>query len=148
MPGPPPNPHARRRNARPGVVRLPAEGRKGKAPAWPLTEATTPELRAAEAKLWRESWALPQAVAWERLKIVREVAMYVRWSVLAEGANQKAAVEARMYSDRLGLTAMAMRRLMWEVVADEVAEARSDRDAPAVASRKRRTDLKAVDGGA
>lgn len=34
--GPPPNPNARRRNARPPKVLLPAEGRQGPAPAWPL----------------------------------------------------------------------------------------------------------------
>lgn len=34
--GPPPNPNARRRNARPAKVTLPAEGRKGPTPAWPL----------------------------------------------------------------------------------------------------------------
>lgn len=34
--GPPPNPHARRRNARPARTALPAEGRKGAAPKWPL----------------------------------------------------------------------------------------------------------------
>lgn len=34
--GPPPNPNARRRNARPARTQLPAEGRKGKTPPWPL----------------------------------------------------------------------------------------------------------------
>jgi hypothetical protein len=34
--GPPPNPNARRRNARPARTALPAEGRKGPAPKWPL----------------------------------------------------------------------------------------------------------------
>lgn len=36
MPGPPGNPNARRRNARVGPVVLPAEGRKGRTPKWPL----------------------------------------------------------------------------------------------------------------
>lgn len=34
--GPPPNPNARRRNARPAQFQLPASGRKGPAPEWPL----------------------------------------------------------------------------------------------------------------
>ena len=38
MPGPPPNPNAVRRNARVGLVTLPAEGHKGRAPKWPLTD--------------------------------------------------------------------------------------------------------------
>lgn len=147
MPGPAPNPHARRRNARTGPVKLPAEGRKGKPPEWPLTPPAKPELRPAELKLWREVWASPQAVAWERMRTFREVAMYVRWSVVAETGDRYAAVEARMLADRLGLTPMSMRRLMWEVVTDDLADARADRTAPVVStpSSKRRTDLRAVD---
>lgn len=38
MPGPPPNPNAVRRNARVGLVTLPAEGHKGRAPKWPLPD--------------------------------------------------------------------------------------------------------------
>lgn len=38
MPGPPPNPNARRRNARVGVVLLPSEGRTGEPPQWPLPD--------------------------------------------------------------------------------------------------------------
>lgn len=34
--GPPPNPNAIRRNLRTGVVVLPAQGRKGRTPTWPL----------------------------------------------------------------------------------------------------------------
>lgn len=34
--GPPPNPNAIRRNARQGLTTLPAEGRKGRTPKWPL----------------------------------------------------------------------------------------------------------------
>lgn len=39
MPGPPPNPHAVRRNARVGMVNLPASGRKGRTPKWPLPDS-------------------------------------------------------------------------------------------------------------
>ncbi|WHT21011.1 hypothetical protein N8J89_08070 [Crossiella sp. CA-258035] len=39
--GPPPNPNARRRNARTARERLPAEGRKGPAPDWPLPKNLT-----------------------------------------------------------------------------------------------------------
>lgn len=34
--GPPPNPNARRRNARPAAMTLPSGGRKGATPKWPL----------------------------------------------------------------------------------------------------------------
>lgn len=36
MPGPPPNPNRRRRNATIALTQLPAEGRQGEPPAWPL----------------------------------------------------------------------------------------------------------------
>lgn len=36
MPGPPPNPNRRRRNATLAMTQLPAEGRKGDPPPWPL----------------------------------------------------------------------------------------------------------------
>lgn len=36
MPGPPPNPNRRRRNATVAMTKLPAEGRQGDPPPWPL----------------------------------------------------------------------------------------------------------------
>lgn len=48
MPGPPPNPNRRRRNATVPMTKLPAEGRKGEPPEWPL-----PPDVAAQAKLER-----------------------------------------------------------------------------------------------
>ncbi len=53
--GPPPNPNAVRRNTRVGLIKLPAEGRKGRIPRWPLPEnprltaRITVELEAIEA---------------------------------------------------------------------------------------------------
>lgn len=51
--GPPPNPNARRRNATIALTQLPAEGRKGPAPEWPLIAdiILTAKLELAEAKL-------------------------------------------------------------------------------------------------
>lgn len=125
MPGPPPkHPDARRRrNATVPMVRLPAEGREGDPPAWPLTG----KPNKAEAVFWAEVWSTPQAVAWERLGWVRTVARYVRLAVKAEARAALASVcsEARQMEDRLGLTPMSMLRLRWEVVEDELAEARS-----------------------
>ena len=151
MPGPPPNPNARRRNVRTGPMRLPSEGRSGPAPAWPLwAPPKSPEHGQAELRLWRELWAMPQAVAWERMQCEREVAMHTRWSVLAECGDPKAAVEARMLADRLGLTPKALRTLMWEIVPDEVAEQRAARGAtatrkPAAVTKRKRPDIVAVD---
>ncbi|MFL6141586.1 MAG: hypothetical protein ACJ72N_06925 [Labedaea sp.] len=176
------------------MTKLPAGGRKGDPPAWPLPpdirtetqlrmlndqidatalEAHGPsrEARAAERKLlrlreqaevltavmdaraeqeavlWRELWATPQAVAWERLRWTREVAQYVRWKVQAEQGDLDAAKEARQVGDRLGLTPLALLRLRWEITEDEVGEQRQTRRSSSAGSTSaRRRGLKAVDG--
>ena len=147
--GPPPKDPAqrRRRNKTTTKMQLPSEGRKGTAPKWPLLKAdgkdedATKLLRKLESDLWRDLWALPQAVAWERLGYTREVALYVRHQVSAELGSLEHAKEARMRSDRLGLTPAALRSLQWEIVEDEVGEAR---EAKPVEPRK----LRAVDPAA
>lgn len=116
--GPPPNPNARRRNARPAFRRLPAGGRQGDGPAWPLGKPTR-----GEAELWAQLWACPQAVAWEELGWARTVARYARIVLTAErrGGDRRvaiaAATEARQLEDRLGLNPKAMRSLGWDIVA-------------------------------
>ncbi len=118
MPGPAPKPDDQRarRNARPAKVYLPAAGRPGKPPVWPL-----PDPNAYELTLWAELWTLPQAVAWEEQRATRVVAQYVRWQTLSDLGSVKAAPEARMLGDRLGMTPLALRRLEWEIVADPAA---------------------------
>lgn len=188
--GPPPKPddQRRRRNATVAMTRLPAEGRKGPAPKWPLIpdvvlsakrdlaaakveglefdlaegkpvdrkldaakerlailERQLAEQKALEASLWRDLWKLPQAVQWQRLGWTRDVAQYVRHKVLAELGDLDSAREARQWSDRLGLSPMAMLRLRWEVAADEVSERRGERQAAPQPARRR---LKVVDAGA
>lgn len=194
--GPPPKPddQRRRRNATVASTRLPAEGRQGPAPEWPLIpdvvlttrhqlasakvssleydlEEAMPaaragierrldaarekaaimaaqlrEQKALEALLWSDLWLLPQAVQWERLGWTRDVAQFVRHKVMAELGDMDGAREARQWSDRLGLSPMAMLRLRWEVVADEVTARRETRSAPAPKSARAR--LKVVDPGA
>lgn len=194
MPGPPPKHPSQRRRTNPTVAmtRLPAEGRQGDPPPWPLgadvRSATKLRLlneqideasveaqgsdRAAkaaqrrllrlreqaevleevvesqgvsEAALWGDLWATPQAVAWERLRWTRDVAQYVRWKILAEQGDLEASKESRLLSDRLGLNPLALLRLRWEISTDEVADARSERQA-ARSVPPRRRGLKAVDG--
>lgn len=105
------------------------------------------EQRKLEALLWRELWSTPQAVQWERLGWTRDVAQYVRHKVMAELGDLDGAREARQWSDRLGLSPMAMLRLRWEVVSDETAERRQAKQAPAVAATPRQR-LRVVDPGA
>lgn len=124
MPGPAPKhpSERRRRNAAPTMTRLPAGGRKGPTPDWPLSRATKGELQ-----LWEELWTTPQAVAWERHGWTRTVARYVRLAIQAERPKAVMSVnsEARQLEDRLGLTPMSMLRLRWEIAPDEVAEVRA-----------------------
>lgn len=160
--GPAPSSNRRRRNATVPMVPLPAAGRSGPPPAWPLRPDMTTAAALAtlkdqrlvleglvedgdppkgtharlaqldqkialvqarldaaaelEGELWLQLWATPQAVMWERLKWVRDVAQYVRWKVLAELGDLNASKEARQLSDRLGLHPLAMLRLRWEIV--------------------------------
>jgi hypothetical protein len=120
MPGPPPKKNARRRNARPEWRQLPAAGRCGPPPAWPLGGRSSKGLDA----LWEDLWSSPQAVAWEELAWTRLVARYARLLLAAERSDATAALlgEVRQLEDRLGLSPMAMKRLQWETT-DQAAEA-------------------------
>lgn len=123
MPGPAPSPNARRRNARPTFRRLPAAGRRGPVPAWPLSRPTKGEL-----ELWEQLWSTPQAVAWDELGWSRTVARYARITVAAEKPRANAAVmaESRQLEDRIGLNPKAMRSLGWDVTAEATAQESGD----------------------
>lgn len=139
---PKPDGQRRRRNApMANTLRLPAAGRPGAAPKWPGPGV----LDAGGRRLWRELWATPMAVAWDRHGWIRVVARYVAALSAAEAGladgrpNATLLAECRQLEDRLGLTPMAMLRLRWEVDGgDELA----DRRVPVSTSRSR---LKAVD---
>jgi hypothetical protein len=127
-----------RRNARVGPVKLPAGGRKGEPPAWPLPGG----MDGFEEQAWRELWATPQAAAWEAHGWSRVVARYCRVLVEAEqrGAKATARNQATLLEDRLGLTPKAMRLLLWTIAEDEVGEKRTEQK-PAKSARGR---IKAV----
>ncbi|GFH38902.1 hypothetical protein [Streptomyces pacificus] len=113
--GPAPDPNALRRN-RPsdaaGWKTLPAEGRQGPLPEWPLTEPADREW-----DVWSDLWAKPQAVMWEDLGQVLEVALFVR--TLAEAERPDARVDVkkmvRGYLDSLGLSVAGMLRNRWRI---------------------------------
>lgn len=132
----PPKMTPQRRNPRVGPVYLPASGRAGEPPEWPLGRQTVAEERA-----WAQLWATPQAVAWERLGWTRTVARYCRVMVASEKPKAPPALlaQATALEDRLGLTPKSMRLMLWEIAPDEVAQARED------ASTERRRTLRAVD---
>jgi len=113
--GPPPDPNSLRQMKaaeRGGWTTLPAEGRTGELPEWPLTEATPRELA-----LWDDLWSKPQAVMWEDMGQALEVALFAR--TLAEAEKPDARVDVkkmvRGYLDSLGLSVSGMLRNRWKV---------------------------------
>jgi hypothetical protein len=104
-----------------GWTMLPAAGRKGDPPAWPLRRYSSsrgqdPDAVAeSEAAYWAILWRMPQAVAWEELGCEHLVGLYCRLTALAEGGQISAAGEARQLADRLGLSHMSMARLRWRI---------------------------------
>ena len=135
--GKPPGENPRHRNPTldSTAMKLPASGRKGAPPKWPLPGKAS----ATESAAWKQAWTTPQAVAWERLGWVRPVARYVRCLVQAEEVGAPAALlgEVRQMEDRLGLSPMALLRLRWSVVADELADGTSSGTTPTPSSRTR-----------
>lgn len=118
--GPAPDPDALRRDRpsdRNGWTELPRSGRQGPLPEWPLPVPMT----APEVDVWERIWRTPAAVAWESFGWQDDVAMYVRFLVLASAGDVKAASEARQWSDRLGLNPAAMLRNRWKIVDKPVA---------------------------
>src|SRR5687767_13879773 len=136
MPNPPKLDPSRGHRGR-GPVLLPAAGRVGPTPEWPLSGFTPDEQEA-----WRQPWATPQAVAWEKLGWVRTIARYCRVMVSAEASDSTGAIlaQATALEDRLGLTPKSMRLLLWQIAVDELAEKR-DESTPSTSARGR---LKAV----
>ncbi|MFD9905621.1 hypothetical protein [Streptomyces sp. NPDC059063] len=113
--GPPPDPNALRRNRpsdKAGWTTLPAAGRSGPAPVFPL-EMMTPR----EDELWVDLWSRPQAVAWEALEQTYEVALFVRTLAQAEKPNARVDVQRiiRSYLDSLGLSVQGMLRNRWKI---------------------------------
>lgn len=111
--GPPPDPTAlsRERDAGEWTV-LPAEGRQGATPEWPLTEQTI-----RESTLWEQLWRKPQALMWERYGQEFEVALYVRRLSEAELIDSPVTLTTlvKQMSDSLGLTTPGMRSNRWRI---------------------------------
>ncbi|MFD0037268.1 hypothetical protein ACFVIZ_06420 [Streptomyces anulatus] len=113
--GPPPDPRSLKSAVsmdKGGWRTLPAEGRAGEPPEWPLTEAADREL-----DLWDDMWAKPQAAAWEDMGQELEVALFVRTLAEAERADARVDVKkmVRGYLDSLGLSVAGMNRNRWKI---------------------------------
>lgn len=91
---------------------LPAAGREGPAPSWPLPSPSERELL-----LWSQVWESPQAVMWERFGQVLEVALFVRTFGRAEERDATAALVTlvRQGQEALGLSMPGMLRNRWRI---------------------------------
>jgi hypothetical protein len=117
--GPAPDPNALRTRESGEWTVLPAEGREGATPTWPLVDQTDREV-----ELWEALWVKPQALMWERYSQELEVALYVRRLVEAEqtGAFVAVGTLVRQMSDSLGLTTPGLRSNRWRIAAEEAAD--------------------------
>lgn len=143
--GPPPDPNALRRD-RPsdaaGWVHLPAAGRSGSPPAWPLARPKPRELI-----LWAGEWRRPQALMWEALGLANQVAVYVRTLVVTEGPKATASDRSTLLRQEaeLGLSVGGLARNRWIIDRDEPAQQVTRTNDPDRASAKAR--FKALEGG-
>jgi hypothetical protein len=139
--GPAPDPNALRRDRKDDAswTVLPAEGRKAKAPEFPL-----PDVDGREFDLWVTLWAMPQALLWEHNAQVLEVAIHCRTFFEAEkfGASSGLRTLVRQQMDALLLTIPSMNAARIRIGSDEVAVKRAELEAPKRVSARDR--LKAI----
>lgn len=109
--GPPPDRLAIR-NGRAGAdwIRLPAAGRKGDPPAFPLPRSTK-----RERDVWAAEWKRPQAIMWEANGQELEVALYVRTLREAELPKAPASIRTLLVrmQEHLGLSQPGLARNHW-----------------------------------
>jgi hypothetical protein len=104
----------RRNSAR--ITQIPAGGREGPTPKWPLVVAPTP----AERRMWAKLWAKPQAVIWEAMSLEQEVALYCKvWTHAETSMGARALAEVRQIGDRLLLNPVAMFRAQVQIVDEQ-----------------------------
>ena len=120
--GPAPDPDALRRE-RDGDswITLPVEGRKGKAPAWPLSAKSK-----RETTLWNREWKRPQAIEWERNGQEVEVALYVRSLAAAEKLDAPTNLRTLVtrQQEALGISLPSLREALKSLEALGVVEVR------------------------
>jgi hypothetical protein len=115
--GPAPDPTAIRRDSdRASWTHLPAAGRQGDPPPFPLPQPSKRELA-----IWAEEWRRPQAVMWEANHQEREVALYVRWVVKSERPDAAIALGTlvRQLQESLGLSLPGLARNRWIIASTD-----------------------------
>ena len=178
--GPPPEADALRRDRpsdRAGWKVLPAAGRAGDPPEWPLTgaaahirilvdlskieddakrqrilddaEAAASAAFARELELWAREWRRPQAVEWERLGLENEVALYVRSLAHAEHPDAPVTLRTliKQQQEALGLSLPGLARLRWRVGEPEPPEPKPSAAPRSGSARSRFRVVPGGDGG-
>jgi hypothetical protein len=143
--GPAPDPTALRRERDAGEwTILPAEGRQGATPDWPLTEQGD-----RETELWGRLWKVPQALMWERYGQEIEVALYVRRLCEAEKPDAFIGLGTlvRQMGDSLGLSTPGMRANRWRIDRASEEDETPAGPTPTTAPTSARARLRAVTGG-
>lgn len=138
--GPAPDPNAlRRRRDTSEWIALPASGREGDPPDWPLPRPTK-----RERELWEQLWAKPQAIMWELRGQELEVALYVRRFREAEkpGSPVTLSTWVTRQSEILGLSSMGLRANRWRIVDDD--EVPEGETAPAASAEELRARMRVV----
>lgn len=111
--GPAPDPNALRRERDGDQWRdLPADGREGEPPEWPLSKPS-----ATESDLWVRLWSMPQAVVWEEQRQQLQVALYCRRFVEASAPKSSTALSTlvKQLAEDLGLSLTGMARNQWRI---------------------------------
>lgn len=159
--GPQPDANSARSDSR-GLKwdQLPAEGFSGAVPDFPLPPSVryewefedgkrfrvisvglTESFRARELEVWAECWRMPQAAAWSRESWRwPTVAEFCRLKTVVElepDANASLVAQLHRFRDQIGLTPAGLKENGWSIVADEVAERRDVKSAPAPVRRLR-----------
>lgn len=114
---------------------LPARGRAGNPPAFPLPKkgssgTAADSFRKRELAIWREVWKTPQAVAWEREPYRwPTVAEFCRLKAIVESESSNAAMFARLreYRNEIGLSPDGLKANGWAIAPDELAAKRAER---------------------
>lgn len=125
MPGPSPNPNARRANA-PTIawVTLPAspDVKVPKLPSWRKWSAAT-------QRWWRDLWSKPQAAMWEPdgSTLVTLACLYDDL-IAGRAEASKVSAEMRQHEDRHGLSPRAMIQLRWRYAQDDEEAGTGDGD--------------------
>lgn len=149
---------------------LPSEGYAGEVPKFPLLPRSvmrweygekgaryqvldaeaTEQIADRETELWAWAWTTPQASAWATAPWRwQAIAQWVRTSVICETSEATAADRGSVhrFADQIGLTPAGLKENGWQIVADEVSEARESKQ-PAGAKKEAPTRrLRSVSGG-